>query len=235
MIYQSSAFYLYNPGFAGDESWKAGVLDYLVDDSVNFLAHSLLAFDDTQLMAGQFCGDFVRGSDLSRFPEGVEKGIRLHRYLDLFADRHELLGTEKRKLTLVPQRFCSVLVDVLFDHYLATHWSTVSSLPLPEHVSYVHQSLQEHEHLYPDSMKRFVSLLQAENILQNNQHLSSIEFTLKRLSRRSTKFSALAVSARQLEPVQHQLLPSFAQFYPDLHAAAVQYLDRHSDTEHRVD
>ncbi|MFT6878613.1 MAG: acyl carrier protein phosphodiesterase [Granulosicoccus sp.] len=194
---------------------------------MNFLAHSLLGFDDSALIAGQFCGDFVRGRDLSHFPEQVARGIRLHRHLDVYTDSFPRLLSVRQEMTGVPRRFVGIIVDVLFDHHLASHWHKYSDLALSEHAGNIHGSLTEHEGVFPESLKKFMVALEEHAILENNLYLSSIELTLKRLSRRSSKFAALAVSQEQLIPWRDLLEDPFEEFYPSLEQAALSYLSEH--------
>ena len=201
---------------------------------MNFLAHSLLGFDDSALIAGQFCGDFVRGRDLSRFPEQVARGIRLHRYLDVYTDNNPELLSARREMKGVPGRFTGIIVDVLFDHYLATHWNTYSNLTLSVHAGNVQRSLQEHEGVFPHSLKMFMRALEKHAILENNVHLSSIELTLRRLSRRSTKFAALAVPESQLIPWRDLLEDHFEKFYPSLEHAAMTHLSKNPASGHQL-
>ena len=171
-------------------------------------------------MAGQFCGDFVRGRDLSRFPGGLERGIRLHRYLDRYTDTHPELIKARHSINEVPLRFSGILIDVMFDHYLALRWDSLNVGSLDRHVQRVHSALEKHQQHFPDSLKRFMLALVQEKILQGNIHLRSIETTLNRISRRSTRYSDLSLSIDQLEPLRDTLVNPFDIFFPDLHHAA---------------
>lgn len=191
---------------------------------MNFLAHSLLGFNNAELIAGQFCGDFVRGSHLSHFPSGIERGIRLHRHLDVFTDSHPALLETKQSIEGLPRRFAGVVIDVLFDHFLARNWSRFSPLSLPDHADRVHDALDTHHEHLPASLQRFLGLLKRERILENNQDLQAIELTLSRLSRRSPRFSELAIQQPALAVMRDKLEQPFVSFYPDLHEAATQWL-----------
>ncbi|MFK7891564.1 MAG: ACP phosphodiesterase [Granulosicoccus sp.] len=191
---------------------------------MNFLAHSLLGFDNSELITGQFCGDFVRGSDLSAFPDDVQTGIRLHRFLDGFTDRHPIMRQQRKGIELVPRRLCGILLDVLFDHYLAVNWSKVSAATLAAHTERVQQALAENEACLPASLKRFIVYMRREDVLQSNQHLPFIALTLQRIASRSTALDPLVLSPVQLEPLADQLTTPFEQFYPELHAAALHYV-----------
>ena len=191
---------------------------------MNFLAHSLFGFNNSELIAGQFCGDFVRGSDLSGFPVGVERGIRLHRYLDRYTDTYPALSVARQTMPSVPRRFAGIVVDVMFDHHLAHHWASVSDLSLQLHEERVLAALNLHEAHLPQPLKRFMQVLEREKILQNNIHLASIELTLARIARRSSRFASLALNVQQLASLRDALVDPFNSFYPDLLEAASGYL-----------
>ena len=192
---------------------------------MNFLAHTLLGFEDVDLIAGQVCGDFVRGSDLSRFPSGVETGIRLHRHLDVFTDRHPALQEVRAAMDGVPYRFSGIVVDVMFDHFLAREWSRFSVHSLSRHASTVHAALAMHEPILPERLQRFMTVLQRERILERNVDLSALKLTLARMSGRSARFAPLAIDIPHLSHLQHQLQSPFESFHPDLLTAARRYLE----------
>lgn len=191
---------------------------------MNFLAHSLFGYNDAALITGQFCGDFVRGSELSHFPRGIEVGIRLHRRMDAFTDAHEALKPAKVSLGADRRRVSGIIVDVMFDHWLAVNWRNFSSLGLPQHVGAVHEALREHSNHIPLELARFMRFLHNEKVLESNGELEAIAVTLGRLSRRSARFANLAMGVQELEPLAHALDAPFKAFYPDLDAAASAFL-----------
>lgn len=192
---------------------------------MNFLAHTLLGFDDDDLITGQVCGDFVRGSDLSRFPSRVEAGIRLHRHLDVFTDSHPALQAVRATMEGVPYRFSGIVVDIMFDHYLARQWSQFSPHTLSGHAGTVHAALAAHRTILPARLQRFLTVLQKERILERNVDLAALKQTLARLSRRSERFAPLAIDIPQLSHLRHQLQNPFESFHPDLLVAARRYLE----------
>ncbi len=198
---------------------------------MNFLAHTLLGFEDVDLITGQVCGDFVRGTELHRFPVNVEAGIRLHRHLDVYTDSHPALQEARALMTEVPYRFSGIVIDVMFDHFLAQEWPRFSPLTLARHASTVHAALAVHEPILPERLQRFMTVLQRERILERNVDLSALEQTLARLSRRSERFAPLAIDVSHLSQLQHQLRSPFESFHPDLHVAARRYLEMSADAQ----
>jgi len=191
---------------------------------MNFLAHSLFGYNDAALITGQFCGDFVRGSDLSGFPSGIELGIRLHRRLDAFTDAHDALKPAKVSLGADKRRVSGIIVDVMFDHWLAVNWSKFSHLSLDEHAGTVQQAIRGHQDHIPDTLARFMRILHNEKILESNADLGAIAITLVRLSRRSPRFANLTMSVAELEPLAAELDVAFTEFYPELEKSASEFL-----------
>lgn len=183
---------------------------------MNFLAHTLFAQGNAERIAGQFCGDFIRGSDLSDYPLGIQQGIRRHRRIDAYTDKHAAVKATHDVFKPPVRRFAGIITDVVFDYFLATNWDSYSDVPLAQHVATVHEALNTMHDQLPADLQRFSHFLQRENVLIANLHFSGVEITLQRLSRRKTKFAPIALGAdiaRQNEPM---LLAAFNEFFPEL-------------------
>lgn len=183
---------------------------------MNFLAHTLFAQGNAERIAGQFCGDFIRGSDLSHYPQGIQQGIRRHRRIDAYTDRHPKVKATHDVFEPPVRRFAGIITDVVFDHFLATNWDSYSDIPLEQHVATVHDALNTMHDELPTDLQRFSKFLQREEVLLGNLHFAGVEITLDRLSRRSPRFAPMAhgaAMARLHEPV---LLTAFNEFFPEL-------------------
>ena len=100
---------------------------------MNFLAHLYLSADDPEIQLGNFIGDFVRGRDLStRFSVGIVTGILLHREIDEFTDRHEVVKRSKDRLRPKYRHYAPVIIDMFYDHHLAVNWNAYHHQPLPD-------------------------------------------------------------------------------------------------------
>lgn len=166
----------------------------------------------------------MRGRDLSRFPARIETGIRLHRHLDRFTDTHPALKAARQRISQVPLRFSGIVMDVMFDHYLACRWNRFSDDSLDRHARFVHQALAMHEQYLPDSLQRFMVVLERERILQGNVHLHAIELTLKRIAAKSDKLAILQIDTTELAGLRDIFVEPFDDFYPDLQLAANNFL-----------
>jgi len=183
---------------------------------VNFLAHTLFANGDAERIAGQFCGDFVRGSDLSHLPEGIQQGIARHRRIDAFTDQHRAVKECQALFQPPLRRFAGIITDVVFDHVLATSWSQYSDVALPDHVDAVHDALNEQRTVLPADLQRFATFLQKENVLLGNLEYSGVERTLAGLSRRSERFAPMAQGAAAAMGHMDAISGAFHEFFPEL-------------------
>jgi len=183
---------------------------------VNFLAHTLFANGNAERIAGQFCGDFVRGADLSRFPEGIQQGIRRHRRIDAYTDKHSAVRACHDVFEPPVRRFAGIITDVVFDYYLARDWTHYSDIALEQHVDKVHAALNETNHLLPPELQRFAVFLQRENVLLGNRTYAGVELTLERLSRRSPKFAPMADGAAIAAQHEAKIYAAFNAFFPEL-------------------
>jgi acyl carrier protein phosphodiesterase len=52
--------------------------------SLNYLAHSYLSYQKTDLIIGNFIADSIRGNQFEGLTDGIIEGIRLHRKIDTF-------------------------------------------------------------------------------------------------------------------------------------------------------
>lgn len=93
---------------------------------MNYIAHIHIAQLTETSMVGNFLGDFVKGSQLERWPRDIELGIRLHRKVDLFTDQHWQVKQLKSLFPQTLQRVAGIALDIYFDHLLLLHWRKFS-------------------------------------------------------------------------------------------------------------
>ena len=101
---------------------------------MNFLGHIFFSNNDHQLMYANLYGDFVKGKDLSDYPEIIRKGVSLHRMIDHYIDHHPAVIELMRSLYDVLPKVSGIAIDLFFDHILAKNWIDYHSTPLKKFV-----------------------------------------------------------------------------------------------------
>ena len=113
---------------------------------MNYLAHSFLSFNQTDLIIGNFIADSIQGNKFEGLTNGIIKGIHLHRKIDSFTDSHPIYLTSKHRFSKDFGKYSGILMDMIYDHYLAKNFSLYSTLPLQNYCSDLYKLLNENNH-----------------------------------------------------------------------------------------
>ena len=109
---------------------------------MNYLGHLILSGTDENILFGNFLGDHVNNKTLNEYPVSVQKGIHLHREIDLYTDSHPI-SRELRALLFDKYRHRSrVILDMFYDHFLAADFSDFHNTFLSDFVDEVQDILQ---------------------------------------------------------------------------------------------
>ena len=183
---------------------------------MNFLAHFLLAFDDDDLLVGQFSGDHVKGTDLSHLPERIEHGIRLHRFIDNFTDTHPI-NSDLRKLI---RPYCGlwspVAIDLLYDHYLARHWKTYHPSDLQDFAQKCYKILEENHDRLPEQANQTLMYMKRYDWLSSYYTEQGISRAFEGLSKRLQNGESLVRGLEALEHHGNNIEDAFNTFIPQL-------------------
>ena len=145
---------------------------------MNFLAHSYLSFSEEQLV-GNMIADFVKNRDVSRLPESIQKGIKLHRAIDTFTDAHPLIHEAKAPFRPLVRLYSGAFVDVAFDYFLANDTTENSQREWQEHSREVYAVLRRYEEFLPEVFKKVLDKMQQDDWLYNYRNEWGIEYSFR--------------------------------------------------------
>ena len=97
---------------------------------MNFLAHLHLSDGTPGSMLGGILADFVKGPDVAALPPDILAGVRLHRHIDAFTDRHAVVQRSIHRVSAKLGWFAGIVIDIYYDHVLAREWGRYSPEPL---------------------------------------------------------------------------------------------------------
>ena len=87
---------------------------------MNFLAHAwLVSAGSDDFLYGNLIADGVKGRDLSDWPAEIAQGVRHHRRVDAWVDRHPSVANARRRAPVAQRRYAGIALDMLWDHFLA--------------------------------------------------------------------------------------------------------------------
>lgn len=191
---------------------------------MNFLAHAYLAGDSPDLLLGNLMGDFVRGRINPALPAEIRMGLLHHRQIDSFTDTHPVAHQSARHLRPRWRHFAPLLVDIFYDHFLASDWSSYHPQPLRDFADHVYQILESHrERLGPEvenlspRLRRGIRSMIDQDWLVTYSTKDGIELTLSRLSTRIRRPGIdLAPAVEDLRRHEAPLRREFAAFFPQV-------------------
>lgn len=183
---------------------------------MNYLAHSVLSFNNTDLIIGNFIADSVIGNRFEGLTPEIIKGITLHRKIDSYTDSHPIYLTSKRRLSKDFDKYSGVIMDIIYDHFLAKNFQLYSSVSLQEHADSIYKILGKNHHYLPEHAKRFYGYMTQNNILFNYGSLDGIETVLTHLSHRIRHRYQLQLSVPILKQDYAEIESEFLTFFDDL-------------------
>jgi acyl carrier protein phosphodiesterase len=187
---------------------------------MNHLAHALLAGGDEGLRLGGVMGDFVRGTPDPHLPPSVIAGIRLHRAIDSFTDRHPEVAAARERLPAPYRRYGGILLDMWFDHLLARDFRRWSGQSLVECSDTLRELLHRHDALLPEPLRRFRTYMDAHDLPAGYADPAMLDVALRGIGSRLSRANPLATALPQLQALEAPLQGHFEAFFPEVLAFA---------------
>lgn len=183
---------------------------------MNFLAHLYLSGNDDDLIVGNFIADMVKGQQINGYDPGVIQGIRLHRKIDQFTDKHPVFLQSKARLRTKYRLYAGVIVDMYYDHFLARYWPEYSQYLLSEYVARTYALLQKNIDMLPPRAKFILPFMVDNNWLVNYADLSSLGKNFGGMARRTPFDSGMEEAVIDLKSNYQIYEAEFRMFFPEL-------------------
>lgn len=183
---------------------------------MNYLAHFLLASDQSNARLGGFLADFVRGDDKQRYSKEIQYEIHIHKLIDAYTDSHPVVLNAKKLVEEKKRRYMGIVLDVFYDHKLAQNWNSYSNVSLSEFTQQTYRLLQDNHTLLPKNIREFVPFLIQEDWLTTYKDMRGFAKTVHRLSRRLSKGEMLVNCISDVEEQYSAFSVGFDEFFPQL-------------------
>jgi len=184
---------------------------------MNYLAHIYLSGNDKELTIGNFIADSVKGNILKKkLPQRVKDGIILHRKIDTFTDSHPIVYKSKHRLFDKYSHYSSVIVDILYDHFLAKNWQNYHSTKLNIYVENFYLLLKYNFEILPKPVQNFYPYMVSHNWLLSYAEIDGIERILKQMNNRINGKIRLDHSVIELKEYYTEFEEEFTEFFTEL-------------------
>ena len=183
---------------------------------MNFLAHIYLSGNDDDLKIGNFIADTIKGKKYKDYPPSIQNGILLHRQIDSFTDSHATVRISKKRLHTRYRHYDGVIIDIIYDHFLAKNWSTYSQQPLQDYVQHFYAILKSKYEMLPEKIQHMLPFMIDGNWLYSYKSMEGIEKVLQGMNRRTNNKSQMDLAIEDLTLHYDDFENDFTLFFEKL-------------------
>ncbi|KAF2342617.1 acyl carrier protein phosphodiesterase [Flavobacterium tistrianum] len=191
---------------------------------MNFLAHIYLSGDNDLIKIGNFMADGIRGKQFEHFPEDVQKGILLHRFIDTYTDSHDIFRKSTKRLHERYHHYAGVIVDIVYDHFLAKNWTQYSDEELELFVKRFYHSLHDNYDILTEKTQGLMPYMIERNWLLSYRTTEGIQNILTQMDRRSKNVSQMQFAVEELTEFYKEFEEEFTLFFEEMREQAKEKL-----------
>jgi acyl carrier protein phosphodiesterase len=185
---------------------------------MNYLGHAFLSFGDSDILTGNMIADHVKGkAALGQFPEGIRRGIILHRQIDERADTHP--ATMRAKLLFREHYglYAGPIMDTLYDHFLANDPKYFAGENALRGFSQnVYSQLEGNEQYFPLKFAAYFAHMKQHDWLYNYRTVKGMERSLSGLAKRALYMAPIDKAYEIFISSYYQLNQCYYEFIDDV-------------------
>ena len=184
---------------------------------MNFLAHLHLAQLAGSSLLGNLMADFVRGDPRQHWSMPIADGILMHRRLDVMTDSLPEVREARQLFRPETYRVAPITLDVIWDHFLARHWSSFHpTLTLAQFSAAAEQEIVPQLRGTPVEFQSLNSVMWRERWFEHYAQPARLKTVLHGMASRRPRLAALRDSYNDFNAHYSALETLFFQFYPRL-------------------
>jgi len=183
---------------------------------MNYLAHCYLSCSEEDILIGNFMTDFLKKKNESDYSGRILDGIKLHREIDTFTDSHPASLELRKLLRKRHGKYASVVVDLVWDHFLSLHWSTYSGGLLPDFNKMVYEILLRRKEDLPDALKIRIDKMVNSDFLMAYANEPNMLRSLQWMDKRVKFQSAFVETVHDIKENYETIDGLFKEFFPDV-------------------
>lgn len=183
---------------------------------MNYLAHAHLSFDDPHILIGNMIADYVKGKQILLYAQGIREGIRIHRLIDEFTDRHPVVKETKYIYREAAGRYDGSFLDITYDHFLALDTQEEPPQGWLKFTMECYEIIDSNITSLPEDFVQFYRHMKAENWLYNyrfdwliRKNFGRFAYHIKYLDNDAPVYEAFCNHYDTLQK-------SYSIFYPEL-------------------
>lgn len=183
---------------------------------MNFLAHIYLTDALPLETIGNFMADGIKGKKYLNYQDEIQKGILIHRWIDSYTDSHPIVKQSTKRLHEKYGHYSGVIVDILYDHFLAKNWLQYHNKALDVYIDQFYDLLKEHYTLLTPRIQKMMVPMMEQNWLLSYATLEGIETVLYNMNIRTKRRVAMDEAIEDLKTHYLDFEKEFTVFFEQL-------------------
>lgn len=193
---------------------------------MNYLAHIALSGSNTDVMIGNFIGDFIKGDEFNNFPKDLKKGMLLHRAIDSFTDSHPINIQSKRRFYKEFPKVGGIITDIVYDYFLCLNWNTFYNIELELFITNTYIQLEINKNKFPLEMEGLYEHLITNDWFKRYQTQKGTALSLSQIGAKIKYSKDLGTAFEIVNNNFEEFNDEFLAFYNELQFFCNDFIDR---------
>ena len=186
---------------------------------MNYLGHAFVSGNDVNILIGNMLGDFIKGKQYINYALPIQHGMRYHRLVDEYTDKHESVRAATKILREDGIKYAGVFIDIFFDYFIANDTDNFANKEELEIFTLdVLKSLEDAQDIMTDEMKVYFGYMIRYNWLYHYGSKEGIEKSIMGIIKRYPRLGDADQILFSLFNNIEQLRPHYQTFIKDIKA-----------------
>ncbi|MGB5417803.1 ACP phosphodiesterase, partial [Algibacter sp.] len=141
-----------------------------------------------------------------------------------YTDAHKTFRISTKRLHEKYGHYSGIIVDILYDHFLAKNWNKYCDTPLDVYIENFYVSLEANYDILPLRIQKMMPYMLTDNWLLSYASIEGISRVLDGMNRRTKNRSSMNEAVVELEAFYTEFEAEFSDFFDELIASSKQKL-----------
>ncbi len=160
--------------------------------------------------------DGIHGNRYLDYPGELRKGIMLHRYIDTFTDAHPIYRKSKHRLHEKYGHYSGVIMDIVYDHFLAKNWSKYSNESLEVYADSFYKLLKDNYNILTERTHKIIPYMINGNWLLSYASLEGLEMILFQMNYQTKHQTNMQEAVEEVKQFYIEFEEEFTLFFEEL-------------------
>ena len=183
---------------------------------MNYLGHLILSGENEDIIFGNFIGDAIKGKKYENWPNNIQKGILLHRFIDSYTDSHSAYLNSKRRFYKSFPKMGGIITDILYDNLVWRNWRQHNIKNPKDLIKPFYKTIDSRTEMLPKKMIPLYYIMKKDKWLTSYKHDEGIISSLTKFGVRIGYADNLGLAFKLYKDNVTLFNDEFNEFFSDI-------------------